>query len=108
MSGAHIHGGDNVFADLGLPNPEEDLLKADLAMAISLLIKARSLTQTEAADILGIDQPKVSNLCRGKLEGFSVDRLLRFLTALGKDIEIRVTEHQNDRSDSGHIKVAVA
>jgi len=101
-------GSGNVFADLGVPDPEEALLKAQLADLITLTIEAEKLTQAEAAKILGIDQPKVSNLVRGKLEGFSLERLLRFLTALGSDVEIRVTEHLDESPDSGHIKVAVA
>lgn len=80
----------NVFADLGLANSEELLIKAELVRQISELITARNLTQIEAAKILGIDQPKISALLRGKLSGFSTDRLFRFLNALGSDVEIRV------------------
>jgi predicted XRE-type DNA-binding protein len=80
----------NVFADLGLPNPEELLLKAQLAAQIGSLISARQLTQSEAAGLLGIDQPKVSALLRGKLSGFSTERLFRFLNALGSNVEIRI------------------
>jgi predicted XRE-type DNA-binding protein len=78
----------NVFADLGLAEPEEALTKAELAHAISALIAERRLTQVQAADLLGIDQPKVSALMRGRLSGFSIDRLLRFLLALDRDVEI--------------------
>jgi predicted XRE-type DNA-binding protein len=81
----------NVFEDLGLPNPEELLIKAQLAHQISELIEMRHITQTDAAKILGIDQPKVSALMRGKLSGFSIDRLFRFLNALGNNVEIRIT-----------------
>ena len=80
----------NVFADLGLANPDELLIKAELVRQISNSIDARGLTQAEAARILGIDQPKVSALLNGKLSGFSTDRLFRFLNALGSDVEIRV------------------
>jgi predicted XRE-type DNA-binding protein len=83
-------GSGNVFADLGLPNAEELLVKAELVRQISNLLEARNITQAEAAKILGIDQPKVSALLNGKLSGFSVDRLFRFLNALGSDVEIRV------------------
>ncbi len=78
----------NVYADLGFPNPEEELAKADLAIRISQLITKRKLTQKKAAALLGIDQPKVSHLLRGKLDGFSTERLLRFVNALGQDVEI--------------------
>jgi predicted XRE-type DNA-binding protein len=81
----------NVFADLGLANPEDLLVKAELVHQISALIAEQNLTQTQAAAILGIDQPKISALLRGKLAGFSTDRLFRFLNALGSNVEIRVT-----------------
>jgi predicted XRE-type DNA-binding protein len=80
----------NVFADLGLANSDELLIKAELVRQISNLIDATKLTQAEAAKILGIDQPKVSALLNGRLSGFSTDRLFRFLNALGSDVEIRV------------------
>jgi predicted XRE-type DNA-binding protein len=82
----------NVFADLGFAEPEEMLLKAELARRIGQAIKKRNLTQVEAAGILGIDQPKVSALLRGRLTLFSIDRLLRFLVALGNDVDIIVKE----------------
>jgi len=88
----------NVFADLGLVDCEELLIKAELVRQISELITIRKLLQTEAADLLGIDQPKISALLRGKLSGFSTERLFRFLNALGSDVEIRVTT--KSRSDS--------
>jgi len=78
----------NVFADLDIPNPDEALTKAELAQRISYLLTQRKLTQKRAAVLLGIDQPKISNLVRGKLDGFSTDRLLRFVNALGQDVEI--------------------
>ena len=84
----HEEGSGNVFADLGLPNAPELQAKADLAAEISRTIGERGLTQAEAADALGIDQPKVSALVRGRLSGFSMERLYRFLNALGKDVEI--------------------
>jgi predicted XRE-type DNA-binding protein len=80
----------NVFADLGLPNADELLIKAELVHQISEIISERKLTQIEAAEILGIDQPKVSSLVRGKLSGFSTERLFRFLNALGSSVEIHV------------------
>ncbi|RUT00219.1 transcriptional regulator [Dulcicalothrix desertica PCC 7102] len=82
----------NVFKDLGLPNPEERLLKAQLARKISEAISKLNLTQAQAAEVIGIDQPKISLLVRGRLSGFSTDRLLDYLNRLGSDIEIRVGE----------------
>jgi len=83
-------GGDNVFADLGLPNAEEHLVKASLVYKIDALIKQRGLKQVEAADLLGVKQPDISKMLRGDFRQFSVDRLLRFLVALGQDVEIVV------------------
>ncbi len=87
----------NVFADLGLKNPEELLAKAQLVQRIADIIAERKLTQARAAKLLGIDQPKVSALLRGKLEGFSTDRLFRFLNALGRDVEIVIRPARKDR-----------
>jgi predicted XRE-type DNA-binding protein len=81
----------NVFADLGLPDPEERLAKALLSRAITNAVKQRGLTQAEAARILGTTQPKVSDLVRGNLRSFTIDRLFRYLTALSMDIHIAVT-----------------
>jgi predicted XRE-type DNA-binding protein len=78
----------NVYADLGIPNPEEYYAKAQIAYCIHAIINKRRLTQRQAAKILKIDQPKVSALINGILDGFSSDRLFRFLNALGQDIEI--------------------
>ncbi|MFZ0705528.1 MAG: helix-turn-helix transcriptional regulator [Candidatus Korobacteraceae bacterium] len=80
----------NVFADLGLPNPEEALAKAELAHKITMLVRGRGLTQVQTAKLLGVDQPKVSALMRGQLSGFSLERLMRFLLLLGQDIKITV------------------
>ena len=80
----------NVFADLGLVDPEARLARAELARRIDDLIAERQLIQTEAAELLGIDQPKISALLRGRLGGFSFERLMRFLTILGRDVQIVV------------------
>jgi predicted XRE-type DNA-binding protein len=90
-------GSGNVFADLDLPNPEERLIKAELARRISEIIRQRALTQIEAAELLEIDQPKVSALTRGRLNGFSTTRLFRFLNALGSDVEIVVKPKPESR-----------
>jgi predicted XRE-type DNA-binding protein len=80
----------NVFADLGLADAGEALAKAELARRICDILAQRKMTQAQAAAVLGIDQPKVSALIRGKIRGFSTDRLFRFLNALGQDVEIIV------------------
>ena len=96
----HRQRSGNVFADLGLPNPDDRLVKAELAAKIVGKIKRRGLTQSEAATMLGIDQPKVSALKQGKLSGFSIERLLRFLLALGRDIEITVRPKPKSRVEA--------
>lgn len=90
-------GSGNVFRDLGLP--EADLLqaKADLVHRISVLIEKRRLTQIQAAEVLGITQPKISALLRGRLDGFSMDRLVRFLNSLGQDVRISVQPKERAR-----------
>ncbi len=88
----------NVFADLGLSTPDDLLAKAELASKIIDEIQRRRLTQSHAAAILGIDQPKVSALKQGKLSGFSIERLMRFLLLLGRDIEITVKAKSKTRS----------
>ncbi len=82
----------NVFADLGLPDAEEALAKARLAQRIAAVIEKKKLTQVQAANLLRIDQPKISALLRGRLTGFSTERLFRFLNALDQDIEIVIRE----------------
>ena len=82
----------NVFADIGLPEPEEELTKAQLASHIRHIIKRRRLTQVAAAAHMGIDQPKVSALLNGRLANFSSARLMRLLTALGQDVEITIKD----------------
>jgi predicted XRE-type DNA-binding protein len=88
----------NVFADLNLPQADDLLAKAELAAKIIAEIQRRRLTQSHAAAILGIDQPKVSALKQGKLSGFSIERLMRFLLVLGLDIEITVKGRAKSRS----------
>ena len=101
----HEVGSGNVCADLGLPDAAELHAKADLAYEISRIIDQRGLTQIEAAEILGVDQPKVSALVRGRLDGFSLERLSRFLNALGKDVEIVVRPVATGPGTSGEIRV---
>jgi predicted XRE-type DNA-binding protein len=85
-----IEGKGNVFADLGLPNPEQELLKAQLALQIYTILKASGMRQVEIAKILRVQQPQVSLLMRNRAGHFSVGRLMEFLTALQRDVEITV------------------
>jgi predicted XRE-type DNA-binding protein len=99
------YGTDNIFADVGLSNPEEHLAKASLAFRIATTIRSRSLTQARAARILKIDQPKISRLLRGQLAGFSTERLMHFLTLLGSDIDIVVRRRPANTRRSGRVRV---
>jgi predicted XRE-type DNA-binding protein len=94
----------NVFADMGLPEAEEELTKAQLARHIRHVIKRQRLTQVAAAAVMGIDQPKVSALLNGRLANFSSERLMRLLTALGQDVDITVRAKPRDRAH-GRIRV---
>ncbi len=94
----------NVFADMGLPGPEEELTKAQLASHIRHVIKRRRLTQVVAASLMGIDQPKVSALLNGRLANFSSERLMRMLTALGQDVDITIKAKPRNRLQ-GRIRV---
>lgn len=87
-------GSGNVFKDLGLPNAEEHLVKAQLVFKIDKIMKDRGLKQVEAAGLFGVRQPDVSKLLRGEFRQFSVERLLRFLVALDQDVEIVVKPHR--------------
>ena len=97
-------GSGNVFADLGLPDAEELKAKSDLVIEIVRIIEDRGLKQAEAAEIMAIDQPKVSALVNGKLDGFSMERLYRFLNALGRDVEIVVKPKPESRK-AAHLSV---
>ena len=88
----------NVFADLGFADAGERQTKVRLAMAINEVLHRRGLSQGKAAELLGINQPKVSALSKYRLEGFSVERLMRFLVALGQDVEIVVKAKPRTRS----------
>lgn len=91
----------NVFVDLNIPEPSLYMAKAQLAHSICTAIEERKLTQVEAAKILGINQPKVSALTRGNLDGFSSDRLFRFLNLLDRDIEIIIRPHTDPEREAG-------
>lgn len=85
----------NVFRDARVPNPGEHLVKAQLVYKIDGILKERGLTQAAAAALFGAKQPDVSNLLRGQFRQFSLERLLKFLVALGQDVDIVVTPHQS-------------
>ena len=104
---AITRGSGNVFADLGYPDAEERQTKLRLAHALNQIIARRRLTQAAAAECLGINQPKVSALANYKLEGFSVERLLTFLTALDRDIEIVIRKKPRSRP-TARIRVVAA
>ena len=95
----------NVFADLNLPHSEEDMLKMEISRAIAATVSKRKLTQTEAAAIIGTDQAKLSALLHGRLKDFSVDRLLKYLVLLGRNIDIRISGANAGR---GRVKVSQA
>lgn len=89
-------GTGNVFADLGFRNPKREQLKADLTLQIYRIIKAKGLNQAQAGAALGIKQPHVSGLMRGQSGAFSVEGLMEFLAALGRDVEITVRPKRKD------------
>jgi len=97
-------GSGNVFADLGLPNPEQELLKAQLTLQIYSILKESGMKQAEMAKVLGVRQPQVSLLMRNRAGNFSVGRLMEFLTALRRDVEITV---RPTRKEHGAVSVVV-
>jgi len=98
-------GSGNVFADLGLPNSEQELLKAQLTLQIYTILKDSGMTQVEIAKILGVQQPQVSLLMRNRAGNFSVGRLMEFLMALRRDVEITV---RPTRKEHGALSVVSA
>ncbi|MDH5228869.1 MAG: helix-turn-helix domain-containing protein [Gammaproteobacteria bacterium] len=101
-------GSGNVFADLGCANPEELKLKAKIASSINSILKHRGITQAQAARVLGINQPDVSNLKRGNLKHFTVERLFEHLNSLGRDVEIRIKKKNPRTKREPHIQVVAA
>ena len=95
----------NVFEDIGLGQSDELLVKSEIAARIAVIIEKRGLTQAKAAEILGMDQPGVSDLVRGRLRGFSSDRLFRFLNALGQDVKIVIVPRPPHSRRIGHLRV---
>jgi predicted XRE-type DNA-binding protein len=94
-------GSGNVFADLGLPNPQELLLKAGIVSELANAMKLKKLTQAKAAALTGIAQPDLSNLVRGRTQGFSVERLMLMLTKLGRDVEVVVRPAAGAKKQGG-------
>jgi predicted XRE-type DNA-binding protein len=101
---AHHVSSGNIFADLGLENADELLLKAKIAAEISEITKRRKLTQSKAATLMGVAQPDLSNLMRGHFKGFSIERLMKMITALGRDVEIIIRPAPRSRK-LGKIKI---
>ena len=95
----------NVFKDLGVPNADEHLVKAQLVFKIDSIMKQRKLKQVEAAALFGVRQPDVSTMLRSEFRQFSVERLLRFLVALNQDVEIVVKPHRG-RSNAPALHVS--
>ena len=102
---AYKTGSRNVFKDLGVPNADEHLVKAQLVFKIDTIMKERRLKQVEAAALFGIRQPDVSKMLRGEFRQFSVERLLRFLLALNQDVEIIIKPHR-DRGNAPALHVS--
>jgi predicted XRE-type DNA-binding protein len=92
----HEVGSGNVFKDLGMPNADEHIVKAQLVFKIDTIMKERRLKQVEAGELFGIRQPDISKMLRGDFRQFSVERLLRFLVALDQDVEIVVRPHRDE------------
>src|SRR5579872_1226799 len=101
---AVTRGSGNIFADLRLPNAAGELAKAKLVLALAAEIRAQGLTQVDAAQKLGLTQPKVSKLLRGDTSGFSTDKILSLLTRFGRDVKIEVTRAPA-RAAVGHVEV---
>ncbi len=100
-------GSGNVFEDLGLANPQEELTKAELTRQLYTILKERDLTQAQAAQVLGLKQPDVSLLMRGRYTGFSIERLFSLLLRLGRDIDIVVKPHR-PQQEAGEIHILAA
>ena len=106
MSDEYTVSSGNVFADLGVPDADAALVKSDLAAAIAAAIRQRGLTQAQAATLLGIDQSRVSRITRGELAHYTIDRLLRFLLLLDRDVTIVVGDEQRDRAGSLRVRAS--
>jgi predicted XRE-type DNA-binding protein len=98
-------GSGNVFRDIGLRNPEQHLIKAQLTLKIDRLMKKNGMKQGDAAKLFGVKQPDISKMLGGDFRQFSVERLMRFLVALGQDVEIVVTPHRRGSRETAQLRV---
>ena len=98
-------GSGNVFADLGVPDADAHLVKAELVSRIDIIVRQRGITQTEAARLLGLSQPDVSRLLRGDFREYSLERLFRLLTTLGRDVDIVIRQPRS--AAGGKLRIAV-
>jgi predicted XRE-type DNA-binding protein len=96
----------NIFANLGLPDPESHFLKTQLVAELHLLTRARKLTQSTAGELMGISQPEVSRFFKGNFRKYSIDRLLSFLTAFDCDVDI-ISRSQTDKEGRGQMKFSL-
>lgn len=103
----HEAGSGNVFADLGFPDAEEHLLKAQIVTEIHKIMRSRKLTQTKAGELIGIGQPSVSRMLRGHFREYAVERLLQFLTVFDRDVEI-VIRRRDKPGTRGQVTVRAA
>lgn len=103
-----IQSSGNVFADIGIPHPENHLAKVKLAHQINCIIEKRGLKQVEAATLLDTTQPNISGLRCGHLDGFSIERLIGFLNKLDRDVDIVIKESMPHNSAHGHLSVQCA
>ena len=100
------HGSGNVFADLGLPDADAHFVKAELVTRIDAIVRQRGITQTECARLLGLSQPDVSRLLRGDFREYSLERLFRLLTTLGRDVDIVIRQPRS--AAGGKLRIASA
>ena len=107
MNAEVVRGSDNVFSDLGFDNPDEELLKAQLALRIRRLVNDRSLTEPKTAALLGVTQPDVCALVDGRISGFSLEQLFGFIRRLGDDVEI-IVRRADAAERTGRMRLRVA
>ena len=103
-----VHGTKNIFADLGFPDADTHLLKAELVTRIQSVISGQKLTQTAAAKRMGLSQPDVSRLLKGQFRDVSVERLMRLLTRLGCDVDITIRNHRKAAAPQDTIRLQAA